>query len=130
VSQLALQLNGQGLHGASWQRMLEILRDIAAHVSIKEMSFRLDVAPSLLYQALNQTERHHFRCEWIVAFISAAPDDTLVAFLAELRGLELAPAKPVTPAEELAALHTVLEESLGAEIRHALLAKAKRRTQR
>lgn len=130
MPQLALRYDGQAQAEVDWTRLRDLLREVVDFVGVKQVAFDLDIAPSSLVQALNGHDRHHVRLAWLPYLVRKAPNAAVLEFLAELRGLEVQPAKPLTPEEELAALKEALDESLGPELRTAVLAKARKKAQR
>lgn len=123
MSQLALRPDWANV----WQELRRHLRDAVDHVGCKQAAYDLDVAPSALLHALDERDRHHVRAAWLPYLITQAPDDSAVEYLAALRGLECAPERRRSPAEELADLKAALTESLGPELRRAVLERAKGR---
>jgi hypothetical protein len=123
VSPVQLELRAQSTD-ALWQELRRLLREVVAHVGVKETAFALDVAPSSLLHALDERERHHVRAEWLPFLITKAPNDDVVAYLAGLRGLDLAPRRLLTDGERLERLEDTLARTLGPDILRALYEKA------
>lgn len=124
--QLALPYDGRRAVDADWDVLRELLREAVDFIGVKQVAYDLDVAPSSLVQALSGADRHHIRAEWIPYLIRRAPNDRIVEHLADLRKLEVQPAKPATPEEELASLRRALVDSLGPELVESITARAKR----
>ncbi len=96
-------------------------------IGLKQVAFDLDVSKSQLLNAFDERNNAHVHAEWIDYLVTKAPrelGDEYVASLAALRGLEVIPAKPRTPTEELQDLKDALAESLSPDIRAAILARA------
>ena len=111
-----------------WQQIRRLLRSIIDARGVKVVAGELDVAPSQLLNSLDERDRHHVRASWLPWLIVNAPreqGDALLELLAGLRGLEVIAARPTTPAEELADLKDAISESLGPDLRTAILARAK-----
>lgn len=69
---------------------------------------------------------NHLRADILPYVVRRAPNNDILELLADLRGLELVPVRPMEPAEELAALKDALGSLLGPELRAAVEAKARR----
>jgi hypothetical protein len=129
-AQLALDYVAGDGHRPHWQHLRRLLREVVDFVGCKEVAYDLDVSPSALLHALDERERHHVRAEWIPYLIRRAPNDSVLEFLASLRGLELVPRKELTPEEELARLKEELAKSLGPELVRGIYTRAFSTTKR
>lgn len=109
VSQLALGL----AHDGAWHEFRRLLRAVVDFVGVKQVAYDLDVAPSILLNALEERDRHHVRADWLPYLVRKAPNDDLVTFLASLRGLDVVPRRELTDAEKLERLDGVLKRHLG-----------------
>lgn len=117
TEQLAIEFGAQHRARALWQAIARHCRDIAEHVTIKELAYRCDVSPSLLSAALAERERNYLRAEWIPVFLIAANDLQRAALLSALAGTvgyQVSKARVLTPAERLAALEERVRRELGA----------------
>lgn len=123
--QLQIRYDGLRADDADWAELLSCLRETISALGLKEVAFRLDVQPSELAHALAERDRHSVKAKWLPVIARMAKDKALAEFFAEIQGMEVQPAKPVTPEEELLALKGALEECLGAELRAAVIAKAR-----
>ena len=95
--------------------MLEVVKVAVARISLKELSFRLDVSASLLADALAERSHKGVRMSWLVAIIDMADDADATAILNELaalKGLELKPREKLT-VEQLAERYEEKLRSLG-----------------
>lgn len=122
MTQLALRPDW----GNVWQEFRRLLRDIVDYLGAKQVAFDLDVAPSVLSNALEERDRHRVRAEWLPYLLTQAPDDRAVEFLAALRGLECTPEKKRSPAEELHDLKAAIGDLLPLEMRQVVYQRAKK----
>jgi hypothetical protein len=121
-AQLSLRPDWRGL----WQEDRALLRRMVDAIGLKQVCYDLDVSPSALLHALDERDRH-IRASWIPYLVARAPrelGDAYVERLAAHRGLEVVPAKPRSPEQQLQDLLDALTESLGPELRAAVLARA------
>lgn len=112
-----------------WHEDRRLLRAMVDAIGLKQVCFDLDVAKSLLLNALDERDRH-MQARWVAYLVATAPrelGDEWARRTAALRGLEVVEAKPVSPEQELIALKEVLTESVGPDIYRAIVAKAKAR---
>jgi hypothetical protein len=109
-----------------WRRLLGEMRAVVDYVSLKQASFDLDVAPSVLANSLAERERYP-RAEWIPYLVRKAPSLDLARALVEPAGLAVLEPPPISPEEELARLKETLNETLGPELRAAIYQRAGRR---
>lgn len=112
-----------------WADDRRLLRRMAEAIGLKQVAYELDVAPSQLSHALDERERN-LPAKWVRYLLRAAPKELREAYvrgLATMIGCELAEAPVMTPEQELAALKAALAESLGPELRQAVLAKVGKR---
>lgn len=127
MAERALEYDREMGAGVWWRDVLAEMQRVVSFVSLKQASFDLDLKPSQLAHALAERDNRHPRAEWIPYLIHRAPDMELARALVAPAGLVVERAPELTPAEELKALHQVLAEQLGPEIRSALVARARRR---
>lgn len=124
-SQLTLRYDGSGSgDDAAWDCMLQIIRHIVEHRSLKQVAFDLDVSPSYLSHCLCERERHNVPAKWLPYLIKSAADDDLVAFMALLRNRKLAPRVELTPEQKLERVLAAIGEQLGDDFKRLLLDKA------
>lgn len=57
---------------AQWEKILEILNEIVAFVSLKEAAFVIGVSDKALGHALHERERHYPRFDWLPAIAALA----------------------------------------------------------
>src|SRR6187401_2284933 len=81
------------------RRLLEALRVAVAEISIKELSYRLDLTPSLLADALAERSHKGVRASWLITIIEMAslPLATEIAYaLLARKQLEATECKQLT----------------------------------
>jgi hypothetical protein len=120
MSQAALDFGGGWRCAQAWAELLETLNAAVTHVGRKEAAYNLDTSPSQLANALAERDRHYLRASWLPYLVAVAPSHRPVEILAGLRGLELSPRKPMTPAEELAELRAAVAAECGPTQRDAI----------
>lgn len=111
------------------ERWMDLLREVVARRGLKEVAFALGVGEATLAHALEGRKRHAVHASWIPRLIAMAPDHGAVEFLAGLRGLECAAARPLSPEEEVAAWRAAVAE-LPAEMREWFQARVRSWRQR
>lgn len=111
--QLDLGYDGRAVWEHAGDRLLGLIEDVIELRGVKQVAYDLDLRASDVVNAVKRRDRHYFRIEQLPYFIMHAPSDALVAFLAELRGLEVQKVKPLEPIEELERLRVAGRETLG-----------------
>lgn len=126
MSQLSLQWSAPDRDRANYAATLDIVKEVVARTSLKEVAFRLGVAAPALAHALAERDRHYMRLDWLPAIMEMADDCDLAGQLhctigapARLMSVE---AKPLTPEQRLAKLEAAL--SAMPEINDAVLKRA------
>lgn len=112
TSQLDLQWAAPDRDRANYAAVLDIIREITAALSLKEVAYRLGVAPPALAHALAERDRHYVRLDWLPAIMELADQCDLAERLhcaigapARLVSVE---AQPLTPEQRLARLETAI----------------------
>lgn len=113
--QASLEFEARWKYARLWETFLPLIVDAVERLTLKESAYRCDVSPGRLENALKGRDRHVLRAEWLMTLIAEAPSDDMLVFLARLRGLEVVPAKKMTPEEKLAAYERELPKLLGPE---------------
>lgn len=96
--------------------LLEAIKQCVANISIKELSYTLNIQPSLLADAMAERASKGVRAAWLVSIVKAAPLNDVIAMLevlAKQRGLEVVKRKELTAEEKAERLEEKLR-SLGA----------------
>lgn len=116
--QLALEYPADYVGAEVWRRRLEVLRLAVNHLGLKEVAFTLDIAGSMLSDALNERDRKRWAGEWtdkLKAMLVKRRDETALDLLRQLLELDVAHSPfvvtddvPLTPEEESAALRREL----------------------
>jgi len=116
VSQTALDFGANEAARHVHARVLDVVRQVVATVTLKQLAYDLDVSPSTLSDALAGREHRSFRLEWLPVVLSRATDVQRVALLsalAEPSGFEVARRRVLTPEERLARLEALVSTRLG-----------------
>jgi len=106
---------------------LRLLREVVEHVGLKQVAYDLDMQPSLLAHMMAGRNGNRLPATAVPYLIEKAPNEEALDYLAALRYRETMPARPLEPAEELAALKDALAESLGPDLYAAVTAKARKK---
>ena len=118
TEQIPLEFGADARAREAWSTVLRLVREgMSATGGIKEWAYRLDVAPTLLSDCLNERDRKHVQARWLVAVVVQMPDPhrrAILDALASVAGYEVAPRKVLTPAEKLARLEDAVRSKLGA----------------
>lgn len=124
TSQLDLEWSANYRHREWWLRILGVIRELVARASLKEVAFRLGVAPPALAHALAERDRHYPRMDWLPVLCDLAAElnmgerltNTIVAPI----GFAAGPLQPMTPEQRLALIEKALDRlgpALGALVR-------------
>lgn len=124
TSQLDLEWSADYRHREWWLRILEVIRELVARASLKEVAFRLGVAPPALAHALAERDRHYPRMDWLPVLCDLAAElnmgerlaNTIVAPI----GFAAGPLQPMTPEQRLVLIEKALDRlgpALGALVR-------------
>lgn len=113
-------------YAAVWERMRALLSDVVAVVGVKKAAGDLDTSPSTLKHALAGRDRHHMRLEWLPYLLDKAPSTELIALLASVCNMDVAPKKTLTPAERLAKAEAAAERHLSPEVRRLIFGEVVR----
>lgn len=124
TSQLDLEWSADYRHREWWLRILEVVRELVARASLKEVAFRLGVAPPALAHALAERDRHYPRMDWLPVLCDLAAElnmgerlaNTIVAPI----GFAAGPLQPMTPEQRLVLIEKALDRlgpALGALVR-------------
>jgi hypothetical protein len=95
-------------------RLLAALRQAIEFVGLKEMSYRLDVSPTYLSDALHERDRKSVRLAWLPSILIAVPEAARAELLAEIAGVvgyTVQRAKVLTDAEWRARMESELKAS-------------------
>jgi hypothetical protein len=115
-SQLDLEWNGEQRHRVWWVRILDVIRELTHVASLKEVAYRLGVAPAALAHALAERDRHYPRMDWLPVLLEMAAEfcmaDKLARAIVGPAQLDVVAKQPLTPEQKLAKL-TKLVASLG-----------------
>lgn len=122
--QLLLHYEPGAYHAHHWRRVRAEMARVFAHVTLKQAAYDLDTTPSHISHAMNERDRKSPRAEWLVYCLTKAPDLDLARAVADTQGLEVSRRAQLTPEEKLDRLEGVLAESLGPDLRAAILRKA------
>lgn len=101
---------------SAWLRLRKAVYEAVQAVGVKEVAYRLDVAPSLLSDALNERDRKNFQLRWVFVVLDLASDAhrrSIAAELAGYGGFDITPRKVLTAEERLARLEDALRSKLG-----------------
>lgn len=101
--QFELEFQADSFRRNIGHRFLALLKRAVEARGLSYVAGHLDIAPSKLAHALNGTQRHPVRAEWVPIIAALAPNDDLADFLADLRGKDLVERKPLSPEEEVLA---------------------------
>ena len=100
--------------GVEWkQRILPLVRELAAAHGRKEVAFDLDVGHSYVDSVLIESGNYRLKAEELVYFLLADESGRLLSLIAELCGFELAEQQPLTADEKLTRLEQRLRSKLG-----------------
>lgn len=114
--QLPLRYDARWTNSAAWDEVLNECRRIVALVGLKEAAYDLDTTPSQLSKALNErndedkAERKYMRGEWLLYFVSRAPDLRLLTLISKVGGCEPTRIAALTPEQENARLRAQIEK--------------------
>ena len=117
MSQTAIDFGANEAARNVTARVLDVVREVVAAVSLKQIAYDLDVSPSTLSDALNGREHRPFRLEWLPSILLRASDPQRAALIAELAapvGFDVVRRKVLTAEERLARLEDALRTQLGA----------------
>jgi hypothetical protein len=92
----------------AWAEILDCVRDIVRARGNKDMAYALDVSPSDLSHALAERNRFELKLRYLPALLRLRHNDDLPQAIARAAGLELAPARPLTAAEQLERIQAAL----------------------
>jgi hypothetical protein len=101
---------------AWWRKVLHAVRGAVDSIGHKELAFHLDIAPSLLSEALHERERKHFQLRWLPVVLMLSDElhrVSILSALAEPAGYDLAKRRRLTPQERLDKLESVVLNRLG-----------------
>lgn len=117
TEQIPLEFGADARAREAWAAVLRRIREgMEATGGIKEWAYKLDVAPTLLSDALHERDRKNFQARWLAAVIVLMPEPHRKALLDELAGAggyELQPRRVLTTAEKLARLEEAVRTRLG-----------------
>lgn len=116
MTQISLEFGPDARARECWTAVLLALRAAIDSIGHKDLAYRLDVAPSLLSEALAERERKHFQARWLPTILLLAPDPHRRAILDALAihaGYEIQPRRVLTTAERLTRLEDALRSKLG-----------------
>ena len=116
MSQTALDFGANESARHVTAAVLDVVREVVAAVTLKQVAYDLDVSPSTLSDSLNNREHRPFRLEWLAVILSRASDTQRAALLGALahpHGYEVTRRKVLTPEERLARLEEALRTKLG-----------------
>lgn len=117
MTQIDLEFGPDARARECWSAVLAAMRAAIDSIGHKELAYRLDVAPSLLSEALNERERKHVQARWLPTILLLAPDPhrrAILDALAGVAGYEVTARKVLSPAEKLARLEEAVRSKLGA----------------
>lgn len=116
MTQIDLEFGPDARARECWADVLTAIRAAIDSIGHKELAYRLDVAPSLLSEALNERERKHVQARWLPTILLLAPDPhrkAILDALAGAAGYEVAAKKVLSPEERLTRLEDALRTRLG-----------------
>lgn len=102
----------RGVHA----RVMDVVREIVATATNKQVAYDLDISPSSLADALAERQDRGIKLAWLpVLMARAAPAQRieLLAALGDSHQLDVVPRKVLTPEERLARLEEALRTKLG-----------------
>jgi hypothetical protein len=85
-----------------WRDVLDGIREITAVQGVKEIAYGCDIAPSMVSNANAERERTEWKAKHLPYFIRNDPSGRIVRALATHGGLDVTPARQMTPEEKLA----------------------------
>lgn len=100
----------ESTHKAIWNRVRRQASEAVAELGPKRVAGVFDMTTSGLNHALAERERARLSAEQLVYLQVASKHDTLSAIVPELRGMQLVPAKPMTPEEEVARWRSLADQ--------------------
>lgn len=95
----------------AWAEILDAVREIVRKRSNMAVSHVLDISGSELSNALAERNRSELKARHLVALLRLRHNDDLPRAIARAAGLELAPARALTPAEQLERLQAALSRA-------------------
>ena len=100
----------------AWKRLRAAVYEAVQAIGVKEAAYQLDIAPSLLSDALNERDRKNFQLKWLPTILAIASDAHQLAIMSELAdycGFDLVKRKKLTAEERLERLENALRSKLG-----------------
>jgi hypothetical protein len=97
-------------HEAIWKKVRKQAEEAAKEIGIKAVAGAFEMSPSGLEHALAERNRARLSGEQLVYLQVMSKHDTLSAIVPEIRGMQLVPAKPLTPEEECARWRSLADQ--------------------
>ena len=116
MSTLALNFGpneaARGVHAT----VMQVVREIVATATNKQIAYDLDVSPSTLADAIAERQDRGIKLSWLPVLMARATEAQRIALvdaLANPHGLEVSRRKVLTPEERLARLEELVRLELG-----------------
>lgn len=94
---------------AIWNRVRRQATETVAELQPKNVAEKFGISESGLHHALAERNRCRLSGEQLIYLQVRSKHDTLCAIVPEMRGMQLVPAKPMTPEEKVARWESVAD---------------------